>query len=145
MKQLLTDQKVTNVGDKINAFNRILANSAKNIYNNGVQQFFLLKELRAAEKRHTDTTATADLNQSHNMGMNTLGQITFPAEAYTIQRNWLQLHVRKPLEMTVRSFQFCIEKINTMLLQFLGNRSQKAVSLNKIELKELFWDSIPRK
>ena len=37
IEQLLTDQKVTDVGDKINAFNRVLANPAKNIYNNGVQ------------------------------------------------------------------------------------------------------------
>ena len=87
------------------------------------------------EKQHADITATADLSQSHNMGINALGQITFPAEAYTMQRNWLQLHVRKPLEMTVRSFQFRIEEINTMLLQFPGDRGQKAVSLNEIELK----------
>ena len=32
-----------------------------------------------------------------------------------------------------------------MLLQFPGNRGQKSVSLNKIELKKLFWRSIPRK
>ena len=89
--------------------------------------------------------ATADLSQSHNMGINALGQITFPSEAYTIQQNWLQLHVCKPLEMTVCTFQFCIKEINTMLLQFPGNRGQAAVCLNKIELKELFWRSIPRK
>ena len=131
IEQLLADQKMTNLGDKINAFNRFLANLAKNIYNNGVQQHLLFEESRVAEKRRTETTATADLSQSHNMGMNALGQITFPAEAYTIQQNWLQLHVRKPLEMTVRSFQFCIEEINTMLLQFPGDRGQKAVSLTK--------------
>ena len=32
-----------------------------------------------------------------------------------------------------------------MLLQLPGNRGQKALNLNEIELKELFWRAIPRK
>ena len=67
------------------------------------------------------------------MGMNALGQITFPSEAYTIQRNWLQLHVCKPLKMTVRNFQFRIKEINSMLVQLPKDMGQTAVCLNEIE------------
>ena len=69
MEQLLADQKVTNVGNKINDFNRVLTNPKKNIYNNGVKQHCLIKELQAAEKQRTDNTAMENLSQSHNMGM----------------------------------------------------------------------------
>ena len=77
--------------------------------------------------------------------MDNLGQITFPFKAYTIQRNWLQLQVCKPLEMTVRTFQFRIKEINLMLVQFPGNMGQMAICLNKIGLKKLFWRAIPCK
>ena len=75
-----------------------------------------------ADAHRVDPSVAPDYTQSHNMGMNALGQVTFPAEAYTIQRNWLQLHVRKPLEVTVRNFQFGVKEINTMLVQFSGDR-----------------------
>ena len=145
MEQLLNDQKVVDLQDRINAFNRVLKNPAKNIYNNGIHQHRMLADAKVAEARRADPTVAADYTESHVMGMNALGQVTFPSEAYTIQRNWLQLHVRKPLEVTVRNFQFRIEEINTMLIQFPGDRGQRAVSLNEIELKELFWRAIPRK
>ena len=85
MEQLLTDQKVVVIANKINAFNRVLSNLSKNIFNNGIQQFRLLEEAQAREAQITDPTAAPDYGQSHNMGMNALGQITFPSEAYTIQ------------------------------------------------------------
>ena len=80
MEQLLADQKVTNLQDKINAYKRVLKNPAKNIYNNGIHQFRLLADAKAAEARRTNPAAVADYDESHNMGMNSLGQVTFPAE-----------------------------------------------------------------
>ena len=44
MEQLLAEQKVVVIADKINAFNRVLSNPAKNIYNNGIKQFQLLED-----------------------------------------------------------------------------------------------------
>ena len=130
--------------DKSNAYNRVLK-YPQNIYNHKIQQLCLIADNKATESFCTDTSDFIDYTESYNMRINALGQVTFLAEAYTIQRNWLQLHVRKPLEMTVRNFQFWIEEINTMLVQFSGDRGQKAVRLNEIELKELFWRAIPRK
>ena len=87
MEQLLAEQKVTEFTDKISAFNRMLSNPAKNVYNNGIQQFCLVQDARAVEARLTNPTAAPDYKESHNMDMNALGQITFSSKAYTIQRN----------------------------------------------------------
>ena len=87
MEQLLKDQKVKEIQDWINAFNRVLRNPAKSIYNNGINQHRLLQDAKVAEARRADPSVTLDYTQSHNMGMNALGQVIFPAEAYTIQRN----------------------------------------------------------
>ena len=91
---------------------------SKNVYNNGIQQFRLVQDARAVEACRINPITAPNYKESHNMGMNALGQITFPSKAYTIQRNWLQLHVCKPLKMTVRNFQFRIKEINSMLVQF---------------------------
>ena len=74
-----------------------------------------------------------------------LGQIVFLQEAYTVQKTCLQLHVRKPLEMLVRNFQFRIKEINLFLEQFPAAQGQLAVKLNNLKLIKLFWRAIPRK
>ena len=89
MEQLLKDQKVSSMQDWIGAFNRVLKTPAKNIYNNGINQHRLMQDAKVAEARRADPSVAPDYTQSHNMGMNALSQVTFPSEAYTIQRNWL--------------------------------------------------------
>ena len=57
MEQLLAKQKVTEIADRISAFNQVLSNPAKNLYNNVIQQFRLLQDARAVEARRTNPTA----------------------------------------------------------------------------------------
>ena len=74
-----------------------------------------------------------------------MGKIVFPDEAYAAQRTWLQLTVRKPLDMTVRSFVARMETINGYLPAFPTSTGQPAAMLSEMELKELLWRAIPRK
>ena len=118
MHQLLADQGVTAKQDIINAHNRVLGNPSKNVYNNGVQQFKNTEDARVATARLTTPNKQQNYNGAHEAGLACIAIITIPSEAYTVQRNWLQLHVRKPIDMTVRNFQFQIEKINLMMAMF---------------------------
>ena len=78
-------------------------------------------------------------------GLRAFTLIIFPDKAYSAQRTWMTLIVRKPLEMTIRSFMYRIEQINEYLPHFPGAPGQPAVKLNEMELIELLFRAIPRK
>ncbi len=145
IENVLNEQGVTGTTNIISTFNRVLGNPAKNHYNNGVQQARHAEDRRVATEAAAGRAAVTNYTNTHAAGLQAIGQMIFPDEAYTAQRTWLQLTVRKPIDMTIRAFVFRIETINDYLPAFPTTSGQVAVALNEMELTELIWRAIPRK
>ena len=145
VENILTEQAVSGVNATISTYNRVLANPAKNHYNNGIQQA-CNKEDRCVQKAMaTGQAANINYSGTHLAGLQAIAQIIFPDDAYIAQRTWLQLTVQKPFDMTIRAFVFRIEEINGHLPAFPTSDGQVAQALTEMELTELLWRSIPRK
>ena len=87
--------------DKVSAYNRVLGNPAKNHYNLAIQIAQQAKDRRVKAIIDAGGQATANYTSLHGKGLMGMVKHIFPNKAYTAQRTWLQLTVRKPLEMTI--------------------------------------------
>ena len=93
IENVLNEQGVTGTTNIISTFNRVLGNPAKNHYNNGIQQARHAEDRRVATEAAAGRAAVTNYTNTHAAGLQAIGQMIFPDEAYTAQRTWLQLTV----------------------------------------------------
>ena len=145
VKDVLTKQKVVSPTDVIAAYHRVLGNPAQNNYNNAVTTAKRAEDARIKTINDNGGTKSSNYAKAHLAGLKAIEAQIFPDKAYAAQRTWLQLTLRKPLEMTIRSFVVRVETINNYLPSFPTVSGQMAQMLSDMELKELIWRAIPRK